>query len=298
VQQLARSWDAYWFAPGTGATVALARAAILGYALWKLRDPAYDFAAWHRARSRLAAHWQPPWLLRVLRVPMLSRRIETILRWMLVAGLVCGAIGLVSQIACAVALISALYLLGMRHGLRVHHTTIAIKLWLLAFTFTPSTDVWSIDAVIARQLGAAIAPAPDAYGWCLQLCRTVLAVVIFATGVAKVRNMSRGAGFCHRGNLADLLRLHDYPLAFVKPVFSVSRIVQRFPWLERVLSVGVAAAELGFPIALFWPVTAWLLVPAFLAMIIGFRLFIGARFDLLAVGVVVFFLPWARLLHG
>lgn len=229
---------------------------------------------------------------------MLSSRIETVLRWMLVVGLVCGAIGLFSQVACAIALVSALYLLGMRHGLRVHHTTIALKLWLLAFAFTPSTDVWSMDAVIARQLGTAIAPAPDAYGWCLQLCRTVLAVVIFATGVAKVRNMSRAAGFCHRGNLADLLRLHDYPLVFVKPPFSMSRWVQRFPWLERMFTVGVVVAELGFPITLFWPVTAWLFVPAILGMIIGFRLFIGARFDLLAVGVIVFFLPWGRLLHG
>lgn len=276
----------------------MARAAILGYALFKLRDPAYDFAAWHRARTRLAAYWQPPWLLRVVRVPALSGRAETVLRWVLVAGLLCGAIGLFSQLACAIALISALYLLGMRHGLRVHHTTIAIKLWLLAFAFTPSTDVWSMDAVIARQLGTQIAPAPDAYGWCLQLCRTIVAVMVFATGVAKVRNMSRTAGFCHRGNLSDLLRLHDYPLAFVKPLFSVSRLVQRFPWLERAFAVGVVVAELGFPLVLFWPVTAWLFVPGILAMIIGFRLFIGARFDLLAVGVIVFFLPWARLLHG
>jgi hypothetical protein len=229
---------------------------------------------------------------------MLSARVETVLRWMLVAGLSCGAIGLVSQVACAIALLSALYLLGMRHGLRIHHTTIAIKLWLLVFAFTPSTDVWSMDAVIARQLGAEIAPAPDAYGWCLQLCRTVLAVVIFATGVAKVRNMSRSAGFCHRGNLSDLLRLHDYPLAFVKPRLSVSRIVQRFPWLERAFAAGVVVAELGFPLALFWPVTAWFFVPAILAMIVGFRLFIGARFDLLAVGVIVLFLPWGRLVHG
>lgn len=243
-------------------------------------------------------YWQPPWLLRALRVPVLPGRVETVLRWALVAGLGCGAIGLLSQVACAVALISALYLLGMRHGLRVHHTTIAIKLWLLAFAFTPATDVWSMDAVIARQLGAAVAPAPEAYGWCLQLCRTILALVIFATGVSKVRNMSRAAGFCHRGNLSDLLRLHDYPLVFVKPVLSVSRFVARFPWLERAFAVGVVGAELGFPIALFWPVTAWLFVPAILAMIIGFRLFIGARFDLLAVGVVVFFLPWERLIHG
>jgi hypothetical protein len=243
-------------------------------------------------------HWEPPWLLRVVRAPVLLGRIDTLLRWMLVAGLFCGAIGLFSQLACAVALLSALYLLGMRHGLRVHHTTIAIKFWLLAFAFTPSTDVWSMDAVIARELGSAIAPAPDAYGWCLQLCRTVLAVAIFATGLAKLRNMSRDAGFCHRGNLSDLLRLHDYPLFFVKPVFSLSRFIGRSPLLERAFAVGVVAAELGFPLALFWPVTAWLFVPAILAMIIGFRLFIGARFDLLAVGVVVFFLPWARLLHG
>ncbi len=229
---------------------------------------------------------------------MLSGRAEAVLGWMLVAGLSCGALGLFSQVACAIALISALYLLGMRHGLRVHHTTIAIKLWLLAFAFTPSTDVWSLDAVIARQLGTEIAPAPEAYGWCLQLCRTIVAVAIFATGVAKVRNMSRTAGFCHRQNLSDLLRLHDYPLFFVKPLVSLSRSVRRSPWLERAFAVGVVGAELGFPIALFWPVTAWLFVPAILAMIVGFRLFIGARFDLLGVGVVVFFLPWERLLHG
>ena len=277
--------------------LALARAAILSYALFKLRDPAYDFAAWQRTRTRLAAHWQPPWLLRVVRIPMLPGRVESVLHGLLIAGLVCGAMGLFSQLACAIALVSSLYLLGMRHGLRVHHTTIVLKFWLLAFACTPATDVWSMDAVIARQLGGAVAPAPEVYGWCLQLCRTVLAIAIFAAGVAKLRNMSRSAGFCHRGNLSDLLRLHDYPLFFVKPLFSMSRFLQRSPWLERALALGVIVAELGFPIALFWPVTGWFFVPAILAMIIGFRLFIGARFDLMAVGVVVFFLPWARLLH-
>jgi hypothetical protein len=229
---------------------------------------------------------------------MLSGRVETLLHRLLVGSLCCGAIGLCSQVACALALVSALYLLGMRHGLRHHHTTMAIKFWLLAFAFTPSTDVWSIDAVIARQLGTELTAAPEAYGWCLQLCRTVIAIMLFSTGVAKVRNMSRTAGFCHRGNLSDLLRLHDYPLFFVKPLFSLSRFARRFPWLERASAIGVVIAELGFPITLFWPITAWFFVPAILAMILGFRLFIGARFDLLGVGVVVFFLPWARLLHG
>lgn len=271
---------------------------ILGYALIKLRDPAYDFAAWHRARTCLAAHWQPPWLLRVARVPMLPARREAVLRWVLVGSLACGAIGLCSQLACAIALGCALYLLGMRHGLRVHHTTITLKLWLLAFACTPATDVWSVDAVIARQLGAPLAAAPDAYGWCLQLCRTVVAVVIFATGIAKLRNMSRAAGFGHRGNLADLLRLHDYPLVFVRPLVSVSRFARRAPWLAQACAIGVMIAELGFPLVLWWPVTAWFFVPAILGMILGFRLFIGARFDLLAVGVVVLFLPWGRLIHG
>jgi hypothetical protein len=295
---LAHGWDAYWFAPASGATLALARTAILGYALWKLRDPAYDFAAWQRARTQLAAHWQPPWLLQIARVPMLSARTDAILRRVLVVSLACGAIGLASQLACATALVAALYLLGMRHGLRVHHTTLAIKLWLLAFAFTPATDVWSMDALISRQLGGTIAATPEAYGWCLQLCRTVVAITIFATGVAKLRNMSRDAGFCHRGNLADLLRLHDYPLFFVKPLISISGLVRRYAWLERGFAVGVVGAELGFPITLVWPAAGWLFVPAILGMIAGFRVFIGARFDLLAVGVLVFFLPWSRLIHG
>lgn len=263
--------------------------------LLKLRDPAYDFAAWRRARTQLAAHWQLPWLLRVLRVPMLPARVEVVLHWLLVAGLLCGAIGLGSQIACGVALVSALYLLGLRHGLRTHHTTLAIKFWLLAFALTPSTDVWSADAWIASRMGDPIAPDPAAYGWCLQMCKTILAVAIFATGVAKLRNTSRAAGFCHRGNLADLLRLHDYPYLFVKPLLPMSALVARSPLLERAFTVGVVVAELGFPITLFWPPAAWFFVPGILGMIAGFRVFIGARFDLLAVGVVVLYLPWERL---
>jgi hypothetical protein len=263
--------------------------------LVKLRDRAYDFAAWRQARTHLAAHWQQPWLLRALRVPQLGARAEKVLHRLLVAGLLCGAIGLFSQISCAVALVAAAYLMGMRHGLRSHHTTIALKFWLLAFALTPATDVWSVDASIAARAGGAIVAAPEAYGWCLQFCRTVLAVMIFATGVAKLRNMSASAGFCHRGNLADLLRLHDYPYVFVPPVFSFSRVLQRFPLLERASAVGVVVVELGFAITLFWPAAAWFFVPALLAMIVGFRLFIGARFDLLAVGVLVFFIPWVRL---
>lgn len=263
--------------------------------LVKLRDRAYDFRAWHGARTHLAAHWQRPWLLRALRVPSLGSKAEAVLHRLLVAGLLCGAVGLFSQVACAVALVSAAYLMGMRHGLRSHHTTIALKFWLLAFALTPATDVWSMDAWIAARTGGEIVAAPEAYGWCLQFCKTVLAVMIFATGLAKLRNMSASAGFCHRGNLSDLLRLHDYPYVFVPPVLSMSGVLRRFPLLERVFAVGVFVAELGFPIVLFWPAAGWFFVPAILGMIVGFRLFIGARFDLLAVGVLVFFIPWVRL---
>jgi hypothetical protein len=297
-QRLLAHWDAFWFAPGSAVDLGIARVLILGYFVcFKLRDRAYDFRAWEAARSTLRSHWQRPWLLQVLRVPYLPRSTDAALAVVFKVSLVLGAIGLFTQVSCAIALVVGLYLLGMRHGLRTHHTVIPIKFCLLAFALAPAGHAISVDALLLPMLGHDLAPRPELYGWGLQLIRVVLSTAICATAFAKMRHFGSGASFLYAGNLADLLRIHDFPYFHVQPIFSISPLIRRHRWLEAISAHGTLVIELGFPVVLFWPPAALVFAPAFAGMVLGFRLFIGARFDQYLVILIAVFVPWSRLVQ-
>lgn len=280
---IADAWQTFWFSPGSARDLAIARIVIVGYFLVvKLTDRAFDFAAWAETRERFIDVWQPPWLIRALRIPLPSTRTVAAMAWMYRAAILAATVGLATPISCLIAFALGIPLLGMRHGLRIHNTAIPIHFCLLAFALSGAGDALSVDAWLGHPIHD-----PRLYGWGLTLIRVVIAISMVITGIAKLRHA--GVRWFHPDNLGDLLRIHDYPYVFVRPVWSVSRYLYRFPWIAAVLSAGVLVAELGMIIPLFWPPARYLFVPAAVSMLIGFRLFLGARFDLFAVILIAGF---------
>ncbi len=88
-----------------------------------------------------------------------------------------------------VAFVLGFYLLGLRHNFgKVNHNDAIVVLGLAIFTFAPSGDAWSLDALgvptglVRRRTG----PARQ-YSWPIELYRLMLALVLFSAGVAKAR---------------------------------------------------------------------------------------------------------------
>ena len=185
-------------------------------------------------------------------------------------------IGLFTEVACLVALASGLPLWRMRHGLRLHHTVLPIKFCLIGFALSHAGDFYSLDSLLRSASGD-----PCTYGWGQRYLRVIIILVMFAPGVAKVRHS--GWRWFSPGNLADLMRIHDYPYIFVGPVVSMSKLLRRYPLLGLAITTGVLAIELGILGAVFWTPLRYVFFPAAAAGLLAFRLFLGARFDLLIV---------------
>lgn len=280
---LTDAWNAFWFAPGSAHDLAIVRIAVLGYFLVvKLTDRAFDFTAWAETRARFIDVWRPPWLIAALRIPLPTPRTVTVMARIYRAAIFCAAIGLATPVSCLIAFALGIPLLGMRHGLRVHNTVIPIHFCLLAFALSGAGDALSVDAWLGHPTHD-----PRLYGWGLALIRVVIATALVVTGVAKLRHA--GARWFHPDNLSDLMRIHDYPYVFVRPAWSISRYLYRFPWIAVALSAGVLVTELGMIVPLFWPPARYVCVPAAASMLIGFRLFLGARFELFVVIAIAAF---------
>ena len=293
------SWNSFWFTPGSAFDLGVARFFVVGYYLvFKLTERPFDFQAWakvYRIFSKVYP-WQTPWLLKKMNISVEPNKFHSVIIQAYVFALIMTMLGLLTTAACFIALVLGLYLHGLRHGIRNHHTGIPIHFCLLGFLFSQSGKAFSLDSFISGNFNFDLLHYSAWHGWGLIYIKVVMALVIFATGYAKIKQIPGGHIFWKKGHLADLTRVHDFPFFFVAPIFSMSRFFRKFPNIEVILSLGTVVIEVLYPIVLFFPLTAWFFVPNFVAMLIGFRIFIGARFDFFAAILVGIYVPWSWFL--
>jgi len=266
--------------------------------LFKLTERPFDFAGWakvHRIFSKTYP-WQTPWLHQKLGISVVPNKFHSALVWTYKISLGFTAIGFLTIPSCTIALILGLYLHGLRHGIRNHHTAIPIHFCLIGFLLSESGAAFSVDSLLGGTPTNDLAIQAAVHGWGISYMKVVMALVIFATGWAKIKQLSNNHIFWKKGHLADLLRVHDFPFFFVAPIFSLSGFLRRFGTIEVALSLGTVVIELLYPLVLVFPKMAWFFVPNFVGMLIGFRVFIGARFDFFAAILVGIYVPWSKLL--
>lgn len=289
-------WNYFWFEGGGSLELAIARILIVGYFLFvKLPENGLDLRAWRKAYHIFHPVWQKPWLGRKLDwTPGGNPQFLLLLR-IYKAALLFTVIGFLTQVSAFVAFLLGLYLMSIRHGIRTHHTVIPIHFCLLAFWVAPSGDALSVDILWKSYLGVQASGDEALYTWAVRLIQVVFAMVVFATGYAKIKHWRTGFFFWQKGHLSDLLRLHDYPFFFVRPLLSLSKPLKASRFLEFVAAFGTVIVELLFPLVLLFPIAKIFFVPAFMAMIVGFRISIGARFDFFNVILIAVFVPWSLI---
>lgn len=299
IESVVNAWTSFWFSPANPFDLGCARLIIVGYFLFfKSTEASMDFAAWNRVYNQFGDQWQPPWLMRKLGISVAPGRHHRL--WVIAyrSALFLTTIGLVSQISAAIALVCGIYLKSIRHGIRPHHPIIPIHFCLLAFTIAPSGAAFSMDAYIGIH---PLAPADLLFqlsGWGIRLVQVTMALMVFATGFSKIRNSSATFTFWQPGHLSDLLRMHDFPFIIFRPLKSMSGMIHASRPLEFIFAAGTVAVELAYPLVLFFPATQCFLIGSFFGMVLGFRIFIGARFDFIVVSILAAHIPWSELLRG
>jgi hypothetical protein len=283
-------WNAFWFAPGAAATLGTCRLLFFGALfLWQLP---HDFSPWGAYSD---AFWMPIWLFDRLGIPAFS---PVILEWMQAVWkvtLLLSAIGLFARPAMVVAFVLGTYLMGLPHNFgQTQHFDTLVVFASGALAVSRAADACSLDALIAAAASRDSRPPVDSaeYTWPIRLVWTMLALIFFAAGVAKLRES--GLEWIFSDNLSLLLLRQQYHLSDGEPLTRWGVWVANHQWVSRGLAALAVTIETTFPLALFSRRARLVLVPAGFSFLLGIRLLMGPTFEQFMI-CYVFWVPWARL---
>jgi hypothetical protein len=251
-----------------------------------------NYAAW---ASVSPAFWDPIWPFSVLGIGVpWSPACAYVLDFVWKLTLAFSAIGLFTRLNTVGAFVLGAYFLGLPHNFgKIHHYDAYIVLMLGILALSRCGDAWSIDSLRRRQVGKE--PPLErregigTYTWPIRMIWIVLACVLFAAGLAKLRYS--GLAWIVSENMARLLVLHAYvisnadPLTYWGPSLAVKR------GIPQLIAASTVIIELAFPLALVSRVARWILVPSSALMVLGIRVLMGPSFETLAV-CTLFWVPW------
>lgn len=228
---------------------------------------------------------QPPELFRPISFmellpAMPSKTVVVVIQVLGVLAAVLATLGLRTRLALPVAWACAIFLNGMLTSTgKVVHNDLVLLLCLVPLLAAPSADAWSLDA---RWAGRIRSGPSRLYGWPLRTAAIVVAGAYFFAGLAKLVNS--GPAWVTSDNLRwALYASGDSDLA----LFLADR-----PWLAHALAAGTLLLELGFPLVLLWPATAWVFVPGVVLLHLGIWVAMGLDYSAQAATAVVVFTNW------
>jgi hypothetical protein len=285
------AWTHYWFAPRPPLRLGVARALFFGgvFVLF-LR---YDFASWGHLGPAL---WQPVWLIRALDLPRPSVTALEVCQVIWKISLVLASVGLLTRIATATALVLGLYLLGVNESWgKLGHASAHLVLIMAVLALSRCGDAFAVDAWLRRRRGFAAPTASGEHTWPIRAAWLVLASMLFAAGVAKLRQS--GASWLEPETMqAILLDRADALGAHPSPLQSVDRWLASQPWLCAVAATSTLCIELSYPLVLVSRRARQLLVPSTLALFVGIAACLVLAFGLTVIlSHLAFFVPWDRL---
>ena len=169
-----------------------------------------------------------------------------------VALLACAALGFRTRLSVPLAAAAYLFLAGiLRQYAWFYHTGLIPLYLLIALSFTPCGDGFSLDRWLRARRGA---PVPDAhvaslrYGWARYLVWTGLALPYVFAGLSKLRR--GGLDWAHAHNLKSVLLTDTLnPMQFD---FGLSlRLIDAPDALFWALGAATLAGEIGYGLVLF-----------------------------------------------
>lgn len=279
-----RAWNRFWFEPSPPADLGVCR--LLFFAGLFFFYLPVNFAAWGGV-SR--SFWMPLPIFASLHLgPAPSGILEGLATvWRL--ALVLSAIGLFTRASMAVAAALGFYLLGLPHNFgHVYHFDALLVLALVSLACSRAGDAWSVDALMAPQ------PArPSAeYTWPIRMVWTLMALVFFAAGIAKLRH--GGTAWIASTNMSVILLRSAYHTSDADPITALGLRVASHAWLSRALAAAAVVVELGFITSLISRTARRVFVPAGVALLVGIRILMGPTFGGFLIANV-FWVPWQAL---
>ncbi len=282
-----RAVDAWLFRPGDPRRLAALRIGLCGVLTVRLASGPYlDLA------HQPAALFQPISFMKLLPA-MPPPAFVLPVQVLAVAAAALATVGLRTRLTLPLAWLLAVPLIAMTSSLgKTVHNDVLLLLCLLPLLPSPAGAAWSLDAG-GRSRGGASRPGPSwRFGWPVWSAMAVVAGAYFFSGLAKL--LHAGPGWVTGGNLRWVL----YAASDAQPRPNAAALfVADRPWLAHLLAAGTIAVELAFPLALWRPRLAWLLVPSVVALHAG--IWVAMRLDYwpMAATVVIVMADWPALLR-
>ena len=277
--------EAWLFAPGDPRRLAAVRVGLCAVLAVRLATGPYLELA-----SQPAALFRPISFLRLLDAmppPAVVRPLQAIA----CAAALAAAVGLWTRASLPLAWLAAVPLVAMTSSLgKTVHNDVLLLLCLVPLLPARAGDAWSLDA--RRHSGRVPihrGPGP-AYGWPVRTAMVVVAGAYFFSGLAKL--LHAGPAWVTSGNLRWVL----YASSDAQPVPNPAALfVADRPWLATLLAAGTLAVELGFPLALWRPRLAWVLLPAVAALHAGIWVAMRLNYWPMVATVLVVMVDWRAL---
>jgi hypothetical protein len=197
---------------------------------------------------------------------------------------VLAAAGLRTRFTLPLAWACGMFLNGMLTSTgKVVHNDVVLLLCLVPLLLAPAGAAWSLDA---RRRGIRLKTRESAhYGWPVRTAAVIVAGAYFFAGLAKLVNS--GPAWVTSDNLRWAL--------YASSESGIALFIADRPWLSHLLAAATLLLELGFPLVLLFPRTAWVLVPGAVALHTGIWLGMGLDYSAQAATVVVVFVNWPAL---
>jgi hypothetical protein len=280
VRAARRRAEGWLFAPGDPRRLGAVRIGLCGLLAARLASGPYPELA-----IQPEALFRPISFLRLLeRMP--SPEVVAVLQAFALGAAVLATVGLLTRVTLPLAWLAALPLVAMTSSLgKVVHNDVLLLLCLVPLLPSRAGAAWSLDA---RQRPPA-APGP-VYGWPVRTTMVVVAGAYFFSGLAKL--LHAGPGWVLSGNLRWVLYASSDTQPDPNPF---ALFVADRPLLAHLVAAATLAVELGFPLVLWRPRLAWVLVPAVAAMHAGIGLAMHLDYSAMAATVLVVMVDWAAL---
>jgi predicted DCC family thiol-disulfide oxidoreductase YuxK len=285
-------WTGALFAGAPAAELGFHRILFFGAVLFYSFVHYGDAIRWPEVADVL---WSPTALFRILHLPVLPAAGLLVVLWVWRLSLAFALVGLFTRASACLAVILGFYIVGLPHNFgKINHNDAIVVIGLAIFALSRCGDAWSVDGMLrhAPDDGDVDAGSSGHYPWPLTLCRLMLALILFAAGVAKLRS----PGFAEwvlTDNLTNLLIAHHYTHY---PPSNIGLLLARYPWTGHVLAASTIAIELVAPIAAFASLRIRTVLAANLvAMLVGFWIMLGVLFAELTTFLVIFFFPWREV---
>ena len=281
---------AWAFGPGDPRQLAALRIGLCSVLLFRLAS---------RSDVYLALTEQPRELFRPLSFMTLFEQMpsRSVVSACLVVGMVAAALaaaGLRARVMLPIALAAAMLLNGMYTAQgKVMHNDVLLMLCLLAIVFARHSDVWSLDAWLARvrarrrgvsRPAAAVGPA---YGWPVRAAMLAVALAYLIAGLHKIVE-SGGLGWASSENMRWIL----YLASDSQGHNPIALWIADHAWIAHLSAYGLLAVECLFFLVLINPRLRWLFIPAAVALHAGTWLTLRLDYSAQLLSLVIVFVTW------